>query len=50
MIVRNAPEGLGRAAESVKSKSKASGELCKNCNPYERIFQQLVDDGLARAQ
>src|SRR5262249_39137673 len=25
-------------AESVKSKSKVSGEPCKNCNPYRRIF------------
>jgi hypothetical protein len=50
VIVRNAPEGLGRAAESVKSKSKASGELCKNCNPYQRIFLQLLDNGTAGAQ
>jgi hypothetical protein len=31
----------GRArggAKSVKSKSRVSGELCKNCNPNQRFF------------
>ena len=35
------PERHRGGAESVKSKSRTSGKLCKNCNPYRRIFPRL---------
>jgi hypothetical protein len=36
--------------ESVKSKSRTSGKLCKNCNPYRRIFPATGINGAAHAQ
>src|SRR5215213_2588317 len=32
--------------ESVKSKSRTSGELCKNCNPPKQIFPRLLGSKL----
>src|SRR6202790_153112 len=32
------PERRRSGAESVKSKSRTSGKLCKNCNPYRQKF------------
>ena len=37
-LEREAPGRQRGGAESVKSKSKVSGELCKNCNTRRRIF------------
>src|ERR1700735_106211 len=32
------PQRHRDGAEGVKSKSRTSGKLCKNCNPYRQIF------------
>ena len=44
------PERHRGGAESVKSKFKTSGELCKNCNPYRRIFPASEVNGAPHAQ
>ena len=44
------PERHRGGAESVKSKSRISGELCKNCNPYQRNFPVSAINGAAHAQ
>jgi hypothetical protein len=44
------PERHRDGAESVKSKSRISGELCKNCNPWRRIFPADAINDAAHAQ
>jgi hypothetical protein len=44
------PERHRGGAESVKSKSKVSGEPCKNCNPYQRFFPSTDRNGAVHAQ
>ncbi len=44
------PERHRGGAKSVKSKSRTSGELCKNCNPYQRIFPGTAQNDALHAQ
>src|SRR6267142_6681655 len=38
---RNAPGKASRRSRKCQSKSRISGKLCKNCNPYRRIFPAM---------
>jgi len=44
------PQRHRDGAEGVKSKSKTSGKLCKNCNPLLQIFPATEQNGAVHAQ